>query len=204
MRITSIRLLLALGFVSMMMFVTGAGQPAIAQEDELFTLNVVSHICASDPGVLGFGTDPAAYDEAGCESVGGLSYVVTDLDGNQIGSCAETSVPPGCQLMIPYGVDVEVTQLSDGLAAGYAPRENPLFINVPDAPVTGEAPIAIFVNLPEDDGGEVTTLPSTGVGPNNPDAQVAHWIFVIGAALLAFANIVRATAMTESHSRRKR
>jgi hypothetical protein len=67
-----------------------------------------------------------------------------------------------------------------------------------DAPQATEAPVALFIpNLPTDQnaslparisGEVVTTLPTTGVGPSDPDKQVTHWLFVIGGMLFGIAN----------------
>jgi hypothetical protein len=67
-----------------------------------------------------------------------------------------------------------------------------------DAPVASEAPVALFTNtltvgqIRSDSGyisGEVvTTLPTTGIGPSDPDKRVTHWLFVIGAMFFGIAN----------------
>jgi hypothetical protein len=67
-----------------------------------------------------------------------------------------------------------------------------------DAPQATAAPVALFTaNQPIDQnapppariaGEVVTTLPTTGVGPSDPDKQVTHWLFVIGGTLIGFAN----------------
>ena len=67
-----------------------------------------------------------------------------------------------------------------------------------DAPLATEAPVAISTNTlavdqdappPARIAGEVvTTLPTTGVGPSEPDKQVTHWLLVIGGTLFGMAN----------------
>ena len=50
-------------------------------------------------------------------------------------------------------------------------------------PATGEPETTLA------SGAVVTTLPSTGVGPSDPDKRTSHWLFVIGGTMLGFGHL---------------
>ncbi len=96
-----------------------------------------------------------------------------------------------------------VTEDEDSIPGGYAPRENPITVETPDAPVAGEAPQAIFVNLPTGDDttdndttGDTdtdtgTSLPNTGSGSTAGEQSDAGSLALLAAAAFVVSGAER-------------
>jgi hypothetical protein len=149
--------------------------------EEPFGLTIAKWTCETDPGPMGFGLEPPA----DCRPTGGITFEVAAEAGEVVDSCTIPAGSGGCNVEVPYGIGtVFVYEAVATAPAGYAPRENPIEVQVPEAPVTGEAPTAIFVNLPVGDEGDTTggttTLPDTGSGAA---ADSDGWASLAPAAL---------------------
>ncbi len=177
--------------------------PVAAQEDgEPFELVIVKFTCETDPGSLGFGFDVPE----DCEPTSGVTFEAANADGEVLDTCTIAAGSGGCNVQVPYGISVAVTEDEDTIPEAYAPRENPITIDTPDAPVAGEAPQAIFVNLPtgEDSTGDDTTddtdtdtdtgtsLPNTGSGPTAGDQSNAGWLALLAVAAFVVGGVERA------------
>jgi hypothetical protein len=116
-----------------------------------------------------------------CAPGSGIWFEATAPDGAVYGSCVTELSPNGlsglCSIVVPYDTTVIVTEDIDTIPAGYAPRENPISVEIPPPPLDGPINGAVFVNLPttgeqssddEDATGDAselpTSLPQTGVG----------------------------------------
>jgi hypothetical protein len=89
-------------------------------------------------------------------------------------------------LLIAISVGQPATAQVDGQDASQATA-------APVADFTAKSSVDQAAPPPARIAGEiVTTLPTTGIGPRDPDKQVSHWLFVIGAALFAIANFLLA------------
>ncbi len=173
-----------------LLLVTTASSGIAAQEDgESFDLGISKFTCETDPGPLGFGFEVPE----DCEPTSGVSFEAANADGEVLNTCTIAAGSGGCNVQVPYGISVAVTEDEDTIPEGYAPRENPITVETQDAPVAGEAPQAIFVNLPTgddttvaddttDDADTGTSLPNTGSGTSVSGQSGAGWLALLAAA----------------------
>lgn len=143
-----------------------------------FDLPITKLDCQSDPGAV----NPLGLDidglPPGCIYAVGQTFTVADAEGNTLGTCTTPAgPPPTCYVTVPVPSTVTVTEDVSTATPGYAPRENPITVNVE---ANTEAS-ALFVNLS-------TQLPSTGTGDARESDVSGTSALMFGALSLAFAS----------------
>jgi hypothetical protein len=145
----------------------GTHRPAAVKEP-LIDFTIGKFTCPTDPGnvSLAAGNIP---DE--CTPTSGILFTVAQDDGTEIGSCT-TSDSGICKVKVPNEAMVTVTEDTSTLAAGFAPRENPIATQA----VT-EFAGALFINLPS------TQPPVVGAGTTAERHGGSDTILVLTALL---------------------
>ncbi len=128
---------------------TAAAQPEEPEEIEfrIFKVN-----CEEDPG----DDIPPIVEQIpeGCEAAEGVSFTVSDTDGNELASCT-TDDGGLCIVEVPNGAEVVVEEDVTTGEQGYSPLENPI-----ETTAVTEFAGAQFINVRDD----VPELPKTGSG----------------------------------------
>ena len=146
------------------------GMVAEAGQDPLFPFPVTVFDCEEDPGTIGQAEVPE-----GCVGAEGVAIVVADSEGNQLGTCV-TGDGGMCIVDIDVPDDGAVVVEEDvaTISAGYAPRENPVEVQI-----VNEFSEAKIVNLRD-----AETLPETGSGSQR---ALAPWSWDLVGPLLIVA-----------------
>jgi hypothetical protein len=138
-----IRLILGLS-LTLIFGLSGLVQPASAQDDT-YDLPIQVINCPDEPS----GVDFFEYVDQGlCEPGSGLSFTVTDIDGEVYGSCESVVVGlyAQCTVSVPVGSTVIVYE--DIVPEGYAVWDAPGWIEILEAAIqAGEGPYAGMVNV---------------------------------------------------------
>ncbi len=152
-------------------------EPPDETPGDTFDLPITKLECTSDPGqVRPFGL--IENPPEGCTFGVGVSFTVTDADGTVLGSCTTPAgPPPTCHVTVPVPSTVVVTEDVSTAALGFAPRENPITVEV--EPATEAS--AIFVNLSQPD------LPETGAGTAASARHTGFAALLLGGLSFAFA-----------------
>jgi hypothetical protein len=146
----------SLALLALLLAILVLGAPVAAQQ-ELIGFEVAKYTCATDPGTISptIGEIPAD-----CATTAGVAFTI-EVAGGEILSCTtdETGI---CNVRVPNGATVTVTEDTATAPASYAPRQNPIVVEEAMTEFAG----AVFVNLPvAPDTNEVPTeLPETGSG----------------------------------------
>ncbi len=131
-------------------FATLQGTAAAQPEEIDFRIFKVN--CEEDPG----DDIPPIVEQIpeGCEAAEGVSFTVSDTEGNEIASCT-TDEGGLCIVQVPNEAEVVVEEDETTGEPGYSPLENPI-----ETTAVTEFAGAQFINVRDD----VPKLPDTGTG----------------------------------------
>lgn len=142
--------------VALLLALTGSFGPGVAAQgiSAEFVLGISAVNCDDQP------PENITVPQEGCEPADGAIFEVATEDGEDVGSCTaarviEDAITASCSVPIPFGATVIVTEDEASIPEGYVPDENPQTFTAPDGPPEGELGLPLFVNLLQDDGGEV-------------------------------------------------
>ncbi|MDP9369783.1 MAG: hypothetical protein M3Q03_16185 [Chloroflexota bacterium] len=114
-----------------------------------------------------------------CTIAVGVTFTAATAAGTSLGSC-QLGVDGSCTISVPVPSTVVVTEDVSTAALGFAPRENPITVEV--EPATEAS--AIFVNLSQPD------LPETGAGTAASARHTGFAALLLGGLSFAFGGRV--------------